>query len=302
MNIFNKSFYKIYILKIALFTNPDVIENNDNIFSVIKSLIKNKIEFEIDINSKISKSALRSANINYNIKNFVELNDSYDFAISVGGDGTILNSAEKIGELSIPIIGLNTGRLGFLANSSLKNIEMVINRLKNNDFNISNRSMIEVLFNGKKKYALNEITVSRKNTTSLITIEAKLNNQYLNTYWADGLIVSTPTGSTGYSLSCGGPIIIPESKNFVLTPIAPHNLNARPLVISDDKKVDISVNGRENEYLISIDSNIYSVPINLNIIVQKALRFLKMVEFDEDSYLKVLREKLLWGKDKRTKQ
>ena len=290
-------------MKIALFTNLDVIENNDNIFSVIKSLIKNKIEFEIDINSKISKSALQSANIEEdNIKNFVELNDSYDFAISVGGDGTILNSVEKIGELSIPIIGLNTGRLGFLANSSLKNIEMVINKLKNNDFNISKRSIIEVLFNGKKKYALNEITVSRKNTTSLITIEAKLNNQYLNTYWADGLIVSTPTGSTGYSLSCGGPIIIPESKNFVLTPIAPHNLNARPLVISDDKKVDISVNGRENEYLISVDSNIYSVPIELNIIVQKASRFLKMVEFNEDSYLKVLREKLLWGKDKRTKQ
>ena len=290
-------------MKIALFTNLDVIENNDNIFSVIKSLIKNKIEFEIDINSKISKSALQSANIEEdNIKNFVELNDSYDFAISVGGDGTILNSVEKIGELSIPIIGLNTGRLGFLANSSLKNIEMVINKLKNNDFNISTRSIIEVLFNGEKKYALNEITVSRKNTTSLITIEAKLNNQYLNTYWADGLIVSTPTGSTGYSLSCGGPIIIPESKNFVLTPIAPHNLNARPLVISDDKKVEISVNGRENEYLISVDSNIYSVPIELNIIVQKASRFLKMVEFNEDSYLKVLREKLLWGKDKRTKQ
>ena len=290
-------------MKIALFTNLDVIENNDNIFSVIKSLIKNKIEFEIDINSKISKSALQSANIEEdNIKNFVELNDSYDFAVSVGGDGTILNSVEKIGELSIPIIGLNTGRLGFLANSSLKNIEMVINKLKNNDFNISKRSIIEVLFNGEKKYALNEITVSRKNTTSLISIEAKLNNQYLNTYWADGLIVSTPTGSTGYSLSCGGPIIIPESKNFVLTPIAPHNLNARPLVISDDKKVDISVNGRENEYLISVDSNIYSVPIDLTIIVQKASRFLKMVEFNEDSYLKVLREKLLWGKDKRTKQ
>lgn len=290
-------------MKIALFTNLDVIENNDNIFSVIKSLIKNKIEFEIDINSKISKSALQSANIEEdNIKNFVELNDSYDFAISVGGDGTILNSVEKIGELSIPLIGLNTGRLGFLANSSLKNIEKVINKLKNNDFNISKRSIIEVLFNGEKKYALNEITVSRKNTTSLITIEAKLNNQYLNTYWADGLIVSTPTGSTGYSLSCGGPIIIPESKNFVLTPIAPHNLNARPLVISDDKKVEISVNGRENEYLISVDSNIYSVPIDLTIIVQKASRFLKMVEFNEDSYLKVLREKLLWGKDKRTKQ
>ena len=290
-------------MKIALFTNLDLIENNDNIFSIIKSLTKNKIEFEIDINSKISKSALQIANIDKNsIKNFVELNDSYDFAISIGGDGTILKSAEKIGELSIPIIGLNTGRLGFLANSSLNNIEKVIKKLKNNDYNISNRSIIEVLFDGKKKYALNEVTVSRKNTTSLITIEAKLNNQYLNTYWADGLIVSTPTGSTGYSLSCGGPIIIPESKNFVLTPIAPHNLNARPLVISDDKKVDISVNGRGNEYLISVDSNIYSVPIDLNIVVQKASRFLKMVEFDEDSYLKVLREKLLWGKDKRTKQ
>ena len=140
-------------MKIALFTNLDVIENNDNIFSVIKSLIKNKIEFEIDINSKISKSALQSANIEEdNIKNFVELNNSYDFAISVGGDGTILNSVEKIGELSIPIIGLNTGRLGFLANSSLKNIEKVINKLKNNDFNISKRSIIEVLFNGEKKY------------------------------------------------------------------------------------------------------------------------------------------------------
>ena len=141
-----------------------------------------------------------------------------------------------------------------------------------------------------------------KNTTSLITIEAKLDGQYLNTYWADGLIVSTPTGSTGYSLSCGGPIVLPESKNLVLTPIAPHNLNARPLVISDDKKVEISVNGREDEYLISVDSNIYSISTNLKINLQKAIRTLKMIEFEQDSFLSVLREKLLWGKDKRTKQ
>ena len=290
-------------MKIALFTNLDAIENNDNIFSIIKSLKKNDIKFEIDINSQISKSSLKSANIDEgNIKYFTELNDSYDFAISVGGDGTILKSVEKIGRLSIPIIGLNTGRLGFLANSTIQIIDTVLEKLKNNDFNISERSIIKAEFEGCEKYALNEITLSRKNTTSLITIETKLNNQYLNTYWADGLIISTPTGSTGYSLSCGGPIIMPDAKNLVVTPISPHNLNARPLVISDDKKIEISVNGRESEYFISFDSKIYSVSINSIVKIEKASYCLKMVEFEDDSYLNTLREKLMWGKDKRTEQ
>ena len=290
-------------MKIALFTNLDAIENNDNIFSIIKSLKKNDIKFEIDINSQISKSALKSINIDDgNIKYFTELNDSYDFAISVGGDGTILKSVEKIGRLSIPIIGLNTGRLGFLANSTIQIIDTVLEKLKNNDFNISERSIIKAEFEGYEKYALNEITLSRKNTTSLITIETKLNNQYLNTYWADGLIISTPTGSTGYSLSCGGPIIMPDAKNLVVTPISPHNLNARPLVISDDKKIEISVNGRESEYFISFDSKIYSVSINSIVKIEKASYCLKMVEFEDDSYLNTLREKLMWGKDKRTEQ
>ena len=290
-------------MKIALFTNLDAIENNDNIFSIIKSLKKNDIKFEIDINSQISKSALKSINIDDgNIKYFTELNDSYDFAISVGGDGTILKSVEKIGRLSIPIIGLNTGRLGFLANSTIQIIDTVLEKLKNNDFNIPDRSIIKAEFEGCEKYALNEITLSRKNTTSLITIETKLNNQYLNTYWADGLIISTPTGSTGYSLSCGGPIIMPDAKNLVVTPISPHNLNARPLVISDDKKIEISVNGRESEYFISFDSKIYSVSINSIVKIEKASYCLKMVEFEDDSYLNTLREKLMWGKDKRTEQ
>jgi len=290
-------------LKIALFTNLDAIENNDNIFSIIKSLKKNDIKFEIDINSQISKSGLKNINNDDgNIKYFTELNDSYDFAISVGGDGTILKSVEKIGRLSIPIIGLNTGRLGFLANSTIQIIDTVLEKLKNNDFNISERSIIKAEFEGYEKYALNEITLSRKNTTSLITIETKLNNQYLNTYWADGLIISTPTGSTGYSLSCGGPIIMPDAKNLVVTPISPHNLNARPLVISDDKKIEISVNGRESEYFISFDSKIYSVSINSIVKIEKASYCLKMVEFEDDSYLNTLREKLMWGKDKRTEQ
>ena len=265
-------------------------------------LIKNNVELEIDIDSHISNRELKRNDINQkHVKNFTELNNTFDYVMSVGGDGTILRSVNKIGDLSIPIVGLNKGRLGFLANSSLDNAQQVINGLKNNEYNISNRSIIQVEFEGEKKYALNEVTVSRKNTTSLITIEAKLDGQYLNTYWADGLIVSTPTGSTGYSLSCGGPIVLPESKNLVLTPIAPHNLNARPLVISDNKKVEISVNSREDEYLISVDSNIYSISTNLKINLQKATRTLKMIEFEQDSFLSVLREKLLWGKDKRTK-
>lgn len=290
-------------MKIALFTTPEKSEDIDYIFSLIKILIKNNVELEIDIDSHISNRELKRNDIDQkHVKNFTELNNTFDYVMSVGGDGTILRSVNKIGDLSIPIVGLNKGRLGFLANSSLDNAQQVINGLKNNEYNISNRSIIQVEFEGEKKYALNEVTVSRKNTTSLITIEAKLDGQYLNTYWADGLIVSTPTGSTGYSLSCGGPIVLPESKNLVLTPIAPHNLNARPLVISDDKKVEISVNGREDEYLISVDSNIYSISTNLKINLQKATRTLKMIEFEQDSFLSVLREKLLWGKDKRTKQ
>ena len=290
-------------MKIALFTTSEKSEDIEYIFSLIKILIENNVELEIDIDSNISNRELKRNDINQkHVKNFTELNNTFDYVMSVGGDGTILRSVNKIGDLSIPIVGLNKGRLGFLANSSLDNAQQVINGLKNNEYNISNRSIIQVEFEGEKKYALNEVTVSRKNTTSLITIEAKLDGQYLNTYWADGLIVSTPTGSTGYSLSCGGPIVLPESKNLVLTPIAPHNLNARPLVISDDKKVEISVNGREDEYLISVDSNIYSISTNLKINLQKATRTLKMIEFEQDSFLSVLREKLLWGKDKRTKQ
>ena len=290
-------------MKIALFTTPEKSEDIEYIFSLIKILIKNNVELEIDIDSHISNRELKRNDIDQkHVKNFTELDNTFDYVMSVGGDGTILRSVNKIGDLSIPIVGLNKGRLGFLANSSLDNAQQVINGLKNNEYNISNRSIIQVEFEGEKKYALNEVTVSRKNTTSLITIEAKLDGQYLNTYWADGLIVSTPTGSTGYSLSCGGPIVLPESKNLVLTPIAPHNLNARPLVISDDKKVEISVNGREDEYLISVDSNIYSISTNLKINLQKATRTLKMIEFEQDSFLSVLREKLLWGKDKRTKQ
>ena len=289
-------------MKFALFTKLDSNENNDHIFSVFKSLDKHQLDYDVDSQSFDLISKLDNYNGDFNFSKVEKLSNEYDFVISIGGDGTILRSANEIGELSIPIIGLNKGRLGFLANSPIEIIDSIIEKITNSNYRISERTIIQVEFEGKTKNALNEISISRKNTTSLITIDTKLNDQYLNTYWADGLIISTPTGSTGYSLSCGGPIIMPDSKNLVLTPIAPHNLNARPLVISDNKQIEISINGRENEYFVSADSQIFSVDINSKINISKAPYFLKMVEFEEDSYINTLREKLMWGKDRRTEQ
>lgn len=289
-------------MKFAIFTKLDSNENNDHIFSVFKSLDKHQLDYDVDCQSFDLISKLDNYNGDFNFNKVEKLSNEYDFVISIGGDGTILRSANEIGELSIPIIGLNKGRLGFLANSPIEIIDSIIEKIKNSNYRISERTIIQVEFEGKTKNALNEISISRKNTTSLITIDTKLNDQYLNTYWADGLIISTPTGSTGYSLSCGGPIIMPDSKNLVLTPIAPHNLNARPLVISDNKQIEISINGRENEYFVSADSQIFSVNIESKINISKAPYFLKMVEFEEDSYINTLREKLMWGKDRRTEQ
>jgi NAD+ kinase len=289
-------------LKIALFTKLNPKENNQHIFSVINSLRKASLKFEInDLSYEILKKN-KSIIIEEKIKTYTKIDETFDFVLAIGGDGTILESAKLIGKMSTPVIGLNKGRLGFLANSNTDDINQILSNVKLSKFQISERTIIKGIVNGIEYNALNEISVSRKNTTSLITIETKLNQQFLNTYWADGLIVSTPTGSTGYSLSCGGPIIMPESKNLVLTPIAPHNLNARPLVIPDDKEISISIKSREDQYFISIDSDIISASINSEIVISKANQKLNMVEFDDNSFIKSLKDKLMWGKDKRTKQ
>ena len=289
-------------MKIALFTKLNPKENNQHIFSVISSLRKASIEFEINYLSYEILKKNKSIIIEEKIKTYTKIDETFDFVLAIGGDGTILESAKLIGKMSTPIIGLNKGRLGFLANSNTDDINQILSNIKLSKFQISERTIIKGIVNGIEYNALNEISVSRKNTTSLITIETKLNEKFLNTYWADGLIVSTPTGSTGYSLSCGGPIIMPESKNLVLTPIAPHNLNARPLVIPDDKEISISIESREDQYFISIDSEIISASVNSEIVISKANQKLNMVEFDDNSFIKSLKDKLMWGKDKRTKQ
>lgn len=233
------------------------------------------------------------------------LKDNFDYLISIGGDGTILRAATFVRNYNLPIIGINAGRLGFLATIQEENIQKQLTRVVANDFSISKRTLVSLHAHPENidlediNFALNEITVSRKDTTSMITIETYINNEYLNSYWADGLIISTPTGSTGYSLSCGGPVIMPTSNCFVITPIAPHNLTARPLIIPDDSELTLKIKGREEQYLVSLDSRITSVSNETTLIVKKTDFYISIIEFPEEGFLRTIRKKLLWGEDKR---
>ena len=236
---------------------------------------------------------------------FEELDTSYDLFFSIGGDGTILKTITYVRDLGIPIAGINTGRLGFLATIQKEEIKDSISLILNKKYYISSRSLITVETVppkgefGMLNFALNEVAVSRRNTTSMITVDTNLNDEFLTTYWADGLIVSTPTGSTGYSLSCGGPVMMPDSQNMILTPIAPHNLNVRPLVISDNQKIELKVSGREDSYLVSLDSRIHKLPNETTVVIKKASFKINMVILQDNSFLKTLRKKMLWGEDKR---
>jgi NAD+ kinase len=225
--------------------------------------------------------------------------------ISIGGDGTILRAATLIRDSGIPILGINAGRLGFLATVQKENIDEFLQVVIEKKYTISKRTLLSLSCGPSNEalqdinFAMNEISVSRKDTTSMITIDTYLNGEFLNSYWADGLIVSTPTGSTGYSLSCGGPILTPDVKSLVITPIAPHNLNARPLVIPDETEIRLKVSGREEHYLVSLDSRITSVKNESILTIKKTPFEINMVELPEETFLKTLRTKLLWGEDKR---
>lgn len=240
----------------------------------------------------------------YGFETFKTLDSTFDLLISVGGDGTILRAITHVKDLDIPIVGINTGRLGFLATIKRDDIVGALDLIFEGKYHISKRTVLCVHTDREEAnfdldFALNEITVSRKNTTSMISIETWLDDEYLTSYWADGLIISTPTGSTGYSLSCGGPVIMPESDSLVLTPIAPHNLNARPLVISAQREIRLKVSGRENEYLVSLDSRINSLESTIGITIKKAPYAIRMIELQDGTFIETLRKKLLWGADQR---
>ena len=237
--------------------------------------------------------------------NYNNLDSAFKALISIGGDGTILKAATFVRDKNIPIIGINAGRLGFLATIQFENIETLLQKLLNDDYAISKRTLLSIKTTpeydnfSELDFALNEVTVARKDTTSMITIVTYLNGEYLTSYWADGLIVSTPTGSTGYSLSCGGPVLTPNVESLVITPMAPHNLNARPLVITDDMEIELRISGREEQFLISLDSRISAVSKDTIVRIKKSPFTISIIEFKEESFLNTIRKKLLWGEDKR---
>ncbi|WP_055443730.1 NAD kinase [Lacinutrix himadriensis] len=289
-------------MKIAIYSQYYSEKTIDAFQILLQLLLKEDVEICIE---QEFLNHIKSSIKNATIPSFTELNRSFDLLISIGGDGTILRAITYVKDLNIPIVGINTGRLGFLATIRTDDIEEAFKNILNKNYKISERSLLSIETSPENtdikeiNFALNEIAVSRKNTTSMITVDTKLNGEYLTSYWSDGLIVSTPTGSTGYSLSCGGPVITPDTNSFVLTPIAPHNLSARPLVIPDSTEIELMVDGREDQHLVSLDSRIATLNNNTIIKIKKADFTVKMLELLEESFLDTLRKKLLWGEDKR---
>ena len=225
-----------------------------------------------------------------------------DLFFTFGGDGTIVNSLLFVQDLEIPVVGVNTGRLGFLASFSKEEVFLELDEIIRGEVKISRRSVIEVVSPNKSMffpYALNDITISRKETTAMITVESYINGEFLNVFWGDGVIISTPTGSTAYSLSCGGPIITPNNENFVITPIAPHNLNVRPLILNDDVEIRLKVESRVPQYSLSLDSRLIHMETNVEIVLKKARFQILLVLPNNLSFFETIRQKLLWGKDKR---
>jgi len=289
-------------MKIAIFSQ----EISQDVKNVLQSILihKDAQKCIFFIHNNLSQCKINANNFSF-FKNYDDLDKSFDLFISIGGDGTFVRSIEFVRNLNLPIIGVNTGRLGFLASTKKENLEKSLTKIFKKKFNVEKRSILKVSSENKCipvnsfPYALNEISVVRKDTTSMINVKTSLDGTYVNSYWSDGLIVSTPTGSTGYSLSCGGPVISPSSNSFVLTPISPHNLNARPLVISDSTKIEISVSGREEFHLLSIDAKIFTIKNETKIFVEKSNFDIQVASINNYNFYKTLKDKLLWGKDKR---
>jgi NAD+ kinase len=234
-----------------------------------------------------------------------EVKGKVDFLFSIGGDGTILDTINIVRDSGIPILGINMGRMGFLSSISKNKIIESIDKLLNQQFSIDKRTLLHLntdkpIF-GRHNYALNELAVYRKDPFTMLKIEAYINNEYLNSYWGDGLIIATPTGSTAYSLSTGGPIIMPGSQNFVITPIATHNLTVRPFVIPDNSVIRIKVIGRISEYIVSLDSRTEAMESSEELIISKEKFKIKLVQLEGEGYFKTIQEKLLWGLDIRNK-
>ncbi|MGS0748018.1 NAD kinase [Halpernia sp. GG3] len=259
-----------------------------NVEVTLHDMMVESLNFSKDFQTYSNKKNLRDQNV--------------DLFFSFGGDGTILNALIFIEDLEIPIVGVNTGRLGFLSSFTKEEVFNELDSILAQNYVLSYRSVIEIVAPNSGiffPYAINDISISRKETTAMITVQSFLNDEFLNVFWGDGLIISTPTGSTAYNLSCGGPIISPENNVFVITPIAPHNLNVRPLVVNDNVEIKLKIESRVPQYTLSMDSRLCHMNTNIEIILRKASFQIALVQPNNLSFYETIRQKLLWGNDKR---
>lgn len=293
-------------VKIALYGKRFDDEFINSIEKLLDSLVRRGIG--ISIYEKFYLFLTQKVTLPSNIEIFRTTEDlqGTSFLLSVGGDGTLLETAAIIRDTRIPVLGINTGRLGFLSPVSGNDIDQAIEALVNQDFTLDKRSLIEVksaqLDFGDFPFALNDVTITNKQRSSMITIHAYVNDQFMSTYWADGLIVATPTGSTAYSLSCGGPIVMPESNNVILTPIAPHNLNVRPFVLPNTGKVSLRAEGREPHFTLTLDSRSFVVDNETIIDLTRANFEFHLVSLSGLGFFNTIRQKMGWGLDARSKR
>tara|TARA_B100000965_G_scaffold372246_1_gene361792 strand:+ start:634 stop:1515 length:882 start_codon:yes stop_codon:yes gene_type:complete len=293
-------------MTIAIFGNPFPEHFTKYIQHLVKRLENEHIKIIIEVNFNIFlEKSIRFANKVETFESCESLkNTDADILFSIGGDGTLLKAATYVRDSNIPILGINTGRLGFISSISAGQIDDAVNDILKSNYNISERALLELnsqkrLFKDKN-FALNEVAISKKDTSSMVRIDAFVDDNFLNTYWADGLVVSTPTGSTGYSLSCGGPIIMPGTNNIIITPNAPHNLNVRPIVINDSSVIKLKVEDRDQLALVSLDSRSRAFDSDTELIIKKADFKIRLIQPQNNSFTATIRNKLMWGLDKRS--
>ena len=291
-------------MKIAIYGR----DFNDNVLPFVQQVIDtlDSTKIEIAIYRKFFSFVEKKLVLPENLTTFdshQDLASKADILLSLGGDGTLLDTISFVRDSQIPVIGINFGRLGFLASINKAEISAAITALINGEYTIDQRSLLNLeskigLF-GEENFALNDITIHRRDNSAMMIIHAYLNGEFLNSYWADGLIIATPTGSTAYSLSCGGPIILPSAQNFVITPVAPHNLNVRPIIIPDDVELAFEVEARSTKFLLTCDSRTETVDRNVKISINKAKFSINLIRLNNETFLTTLRNKLLWGIDTR---
>lgn len=292
-------------MKVAIYSRGVDLDQEQSLNDLIAELQKHDITIYIyaEIIKKFNLVTASDKPSFITFDSSADLHNNIDCLISLGGDGTVLDAITLVGDTLIPILGINYGRLGFLATISKDELSIMVEALVNRSYVIDKRSLLHIdsslpIFQGLP-FALNEFAIHKRDTSPMIKIHTYLNGEFLNSYWADGLIIATPTGSTGYNMSCNGPILFPDSSSFVITPVAPHNLNVRSVVVPDSSVISFEIEGRTEELICALDARKEIVPITIQIAVKKESFCVHFIRLNENSYLTTLRTKLTWGLDKR---